>query len=233
MLVDHWPLRGLRVRTPRLELRLPTEEELAELADVAAGGVHPPGARPFLTPWTDLPPAERARYVVQQHWKRLGEWTPEDWALDLAVFLGGRPVGAQEMWAREFAVRREVTTGSWLGLDRHGRGIGTEMRAAVLHLAFTGLDCAEATSLAFLDNPASLGVSRKLGYRPDGITRDTLHGRVVVSQRMRVSRREWERVDRPPVGVEGLDGCLGLFGCGDAEPAAGRSPDREDRPITE
>ena len=30
MLIDHWPLLGLRLITPRLELRLPSDEELSE-----------------------------------------------------------------------------------------------------------------------------------------------------------------------------------------------------------
>lgn len=37
-----WPLFGLTLRTARLELRLPTESEIGELARVAARGVHPP-----------------------------------------------------------------------------------------------------------------------------------------------------------------------------------------------
>ena len=38
MLVDYFPLVGLRLVTPRLELRIPSLAELADLADVAAGG---------------------------------------------------------------------------------------------------------------------------------------------------------------------------------------------------
>lgn len=197
--------------TPRLELRLPSEAELAELADVAARGVHPPEQRPFLTPWTDLPPNERARSVLQQHWQRLGAWTPHDWALELAIFHDGRPIGIQDMRARDFAVRREVVTGSWLGIDYHGRGIGTEMRSAVLHLAFAGLGCVAATSASFTDNIAALRVSRKVGYRPDGIMRDVRGGDVVVSQRLRLSRERWEVTDRPPVTVTGLADCVELF----------------------
>ncbi|MEV5970062.1 GNAT family protein [Streptomyces sp. NPDC051921] len=212
MLIDHWPLFGLRVKTPRLEMRLPSEEELAAVADVAAGGVHEPGARPFLTPWTDLPPAERARHVIQLHWSRLGRWTPEDWALNLVVFHEGRPIGIQDMRAQEFRVRREIVSGSWLGVAHHGRGLGTEMRAAMLHLAFAELGAVSATSLSFTDNPSSMSVSRRLGYRPDGITRDVLHGEVVESQRFRLSREDWERVRRPEVAVSGLAGCGELFG---------------------
>jgi hypothetical protein len=50
---DLAPLFALRLRTPRVELRLPTEDELAQLARVAEQGIHPPEEMPFLVPWTD------------------------------------------------------------------------------------------------------------------------------------------------------------------------------------
>lgn len=212
VLIDHWPLLGLRVRTDRLELRLPTEAELAELADVAAQGVHEPGERPFLHPWTEGTPAERGRNLVQKHWARRGAWNPQDWALDLVVFLRGRPVGVQEIWARNFAVRREVSTGSWLGLAHQGQGIGTEMRAAALHLAFAGLGAAYATTGSFVDNPAPLAVSRKLGYQPDGISRDVRDNEVLVTQWLRLNRQNWERTERAAVSIDGLEPCRAEFG---------------------
>jgi RimJ/RimL family protein N-acetyltransferase len=60
----------------------------------------------------------------------------------------------------------------WIGLEYQGQGIGTEMRAAVLYLAFAGLGADYALSGAFTDNPASLAVSRKLGYGEDGVDRE-------------------------------------------------------------
>ncbi|WP_020576137.1 GNAT family N-acetyltransferase [Actinopolymorpha alba] len=212
MLIDHWPLLGLRIRTARLELRLPTEDELGELADVAARGVHEPHEQPFLTPWADAPPVERARVVMQRHWHRRGTWTPGAWALDLAVFEHGRPVGIQDLRSRDFPTLREVVTGSWLGLEYQGRGIGTEMRSAALHLAFAGLNAVEATSLSFTDNSPSIGVSRKLGYQPDGIDRDVLNGKPVISQRFRLTREGWAATNRPSVTIEGLKPCLKEFG---------------------
>ncbi|MFJ8045175.1 GNAT family N-acetyltransferase [Kitasatospora sp. NPDC096147] len=215
MLIDHWPLSGLRLRTPRLELRLPSDDQLAALADVAAAGVHEPDRMPFLVPWTDLPPAERARSVVQYHWLRRGDWTPEDWSLTLAVLEDGRVVGQQALYAREFATLREVRTSSWLGTAHQGRGIGTEMRAAVLHLAFAGLAAREAKSGALEGNEASWEVSRKHGYQPDGIDRHVVRGQAVVTRRLRLTRARWdERERRVPVRVEGLAPCLPLFGAG-------------------
>lgn len=58
-----------------------------------------------------------------------------------------------------------------LGQHYQGHGIGTEMRAAVLHLAFAGLNTESAVSGALVDKPASAGVSRKLGYQPNGTFR--------------------------------------------------------------
>ena len=58
------------LHTPRLELRLPDLDrraELAELAELAAAGVHDPAVRPFTAEWTDAPPADVTRNVLQFH----------------------------------------------------------------------------------------------------------------------------------------------------------------------
>jgi hypothetical protein len=94
MIFDYWPLLGLQLITPRLELRMPSDTELSELADLAAEGMHQPGSVPFLVSWPSLPPKERARSLVQRHWRRRGDWSADDWSLDLAVFADGQIVGA-------------------------------------------------------------------------------------------------------------------------------------------
>jgi hypothetical protein len=94
--------------------------------------------------------------VVQQHWPRRGNWSADDRDLDLAVFEDGQIVGLQTLAARDYAIVGKASTFSWLGLRHRAGGIGTEMRAAVLHLAFAGIDAAEATSGAFDDNTSSL-----------------------------------------------------------------------------
>jgi RimJ/RimL family protein N-acetyltransferase len=215
MLIDHWPLLGLRLATPRLELRLPSDEELSELADLVAEGMHQPGSMPFLVSWPSSPPVERARALVQRHWRNRGDWSEANWSLDLAVFADGQIVGQQEISAHDYAIVRQVSTFSWLGRRHHGQGIGTEMRAAALHLAFAGLDANDATSGAFDDNEASLRVSEKLGYESDGIERLAAHGRSTVTRRLRLTRSRWEATDRPPVSISGLSLCLPMFGLHD------------------
>jgi RimJ/RimL family protein N-acetyltransferase len=124
----------------------------------------------------------------------------------------GRPIGAQSVEARAFPTHRTVDTGSWLGRAFQGRGLGKEMRSAVLAFAFDGLGARFAESAAFLDNAASNAVSRGLGYdengrgslAPEGIARET--------QKFRMSAELWRSRERPPVVIEGLDACREMFG---------------------
>ncbi len=144
-------------------------------------------------------------------------WSPQDWVLELAVSLDGRIVGAQGLVARDFAVMRAVATGSWLGSAYQRQGIGTEMRAAVLALAFDRLGAEIAETEAFVDNPASAGVSRALGYVPNGTGRLAPDGFRRETERFRMTVAEWRARPRPTVAVEGLDACLELFGAASSE----------------
>jgi RimJ/RimL family protein N-acetyltransferase len=121
-------------------------------------------------------------------------------------------LSAQGIGGRDFAVLREVHTGSWLGRVYQGQGIGTQMRAAVLQLAFGGLGARWAVSDAFDDNPASLGVSRKLGYRDDGIEWHLVRGRSALTRRLRLAQADWQATRKVPVQIHGLQPCLPLFG---------------------
>jgi RimJ/RimL family protein N-acetyltransferase len=211
-LLTHWPLAGLRLTTPRLELRLPTPDDLAALASLAAEGVHDPAVQPFTVAWTDGGPEQRARSTLQYHWRCWSEWQPENWELNLVAVRDGMVVGTQGIGARDFSVRREVGTGSWLGRAHHRQGLGTEMRAAVLHLGFAGLGAQHAVSGAYADNPASLEVSRKLGYREDGMERHAVRAKLAVLHRLRLTTEQWQQHQLVPVKLEGLAECLPWFG---------------------
>lgn len=214
-----WPLYGLRIRTPRLELRLPDLALLDALAAVAADGVHGQGRMPFSVPWSDASPIERGRSTFQHVLGTVAAWQPQQWTLSLAVLEDGAVVGRQDLTAAAFALVREAQTGSWLGLAHQGRGIGTEMRAAVLHLAFAGLGARTMTTAAMTDNAASLRVSEKLGYRPDGLQTVAVQGTARTLHRLRLDRADWEAHRTVPVRIEGLEPCLPLFGL-DGPPAA-------------
>lgn len=209
----HWPLFGLRITTPRLELRLPELDLLDDLAAVAGAGVHDPAEMPFTFPWTDAPPEERAQATFRHVLGTVAEWQPGRWTLSLAVLHEGEVVGRQDLTAKDFSVTREAETGSWLGTAHQGKGLGTEMRAAVVHLAFEGLGARAVTSAAMTDNARSLGVSRRLGYQPDGLLTAAVRGEPRTLQRLRLDRADWEHRRTTPVRVSGLEPCRALFGC--------------------
>ena len=212
MLDDIWPTFKIRVTGPRLTLRLPNDTELAQLAELAAQGVHRQDERPFLTPWAEGSPEERAQAVVRGHWSQLSSWSPTNWRLGLAAFdSSGAPLGAFTLRSRDFAVTREVTTASWLGFRHQRKGFGTEARLGLLTLAFEHLGATDATTEVFPDNHSSQGVSRKLGYQPDGISRDVRDGEVVVSDRLRLTVDRWAALERPPITVTGISEARAMF----------------------
>jgi RimJ/RimL family protein N-acetyltransferase len=114
--------------------------------------------------------------------------------------------------ARDFPVVREVTTSSWLGLPYQGRGFGTEARIGLLTLAFDFLEAEAALTEVFQDNHSSQGVSRKLGYEPDGISRDARGDEVLVSDRLRLTRQNWIQSDHLRAEVTGYEPSRPCFG---------------------
>ena len=198
-------------------MRLPTDEDLLELMRAARGGVLEEGQVFFAFPWHELPSPAFERQFLQHWWRSRGNWQPSAWDLGLAAVADGRPIGLQSIMARDFAVRRTVSTGSWLGKEHQGKGYGTEMRAAVLALAFDGLGAVRAESGYFPGNKASAGVSAKLGYVDNGDEVWSIAGERHLERRISLTRETWKR-DLVPVTIEGLDACLPLFGVGELGP---------------
>ncbi|MFE6994765.1 GNAT family N-acetyltransferase [Microbacterium sp. NPDC057659] len=179
-----------------------TDEVLPTLIDVAAAGVHDPDRMPFSYPWTDASADTLPTNFVQYHWGTRTRWSTDAWALDLAVEYDGEIVGTQGFTTHDYLVTRTGETGSWLGLAHHGRGIGTRMRQAICAFAFDHLDAEEITSAAFADNPASLAVSRKVGYRADGRQRLSRRGEAAINQRLVLDPDDFVRGE--PITVHGV-----------------------------
>lgn len=208
-----WPVFGLRVRTPRVELR-PIDETLgAELAELAAGGIHDPATMPFAMAWSDVPPPQLQRNTMQHYWRTLANWTPSDWDCQFATLVDGAVVGTTALFAKDFALLRTFETGSWLGRAHQGQGIGAEMRVATLQFGFAGLGALRATTGAFADNPSSLGVTGKLGYREVEAEPKVRRGERALVRKFVMDRAHWEAaVRRDDIAIEGLDACRELFG---------------------
>ncbi len=189
-----------------------TDDDLLTLLEVARAGIHDPSETPFQVPWDELPSPAFERQFLQHWWSVRGSWRPEAWTLPLVVLHEGRPIGAQDLMARDFAHCRSVHSGSWLGRGYQARGLGTEARAAVLALAFDGLGAAVAESAYNEANRASARVSAKLGYQLNGESIIAPKGEPVRLVRVRVTPETWRR-ELVPVAIESLEPCLGLFGC--------------------
>jgi RimJ/RimL family protein N-acetyltransferase len=180
---------------------------------LAAAGIHDPAFMPFAMPWTDVASPELERNAMQWYWRCRAETTAIRFHLALAVVVGGEVAGTTSLDATDFPVLRQFETGSWLGRAFQGRGIGTEMRRASLHLGFAGLGATLATTSAFADNAASLGVTRHLGYEPTGTSRKVRRGQAAESLEFELTRARWEReVQRDDITIVGLDRCLPLLG---------------------
>ena len=117
-----WPLFGLRITTPRLELRIPDDEDLVELFEAARAGIHPADEMPFGIPWTDgIAGAGRARRASSPSTGRRAARSPRrSWSLPFAVVADGRVVGTQELMAEAFPGSRSVSSGSWLTASAAG-----------------------------------------------------------------------------------------------------------------
>ena len=117
-------LTRLRLRTPRIELRLATIAELRRLFVTAADGA-PDGL-------------EEGPYLAR-HELALAGWRPDEWTLNLVAFQGREPAGTEAVGASHFGRTRAVTNDTWVGRAWRDQGLEDEMRAAALTLAFDGL----------------------------------------------------------------------------------------------
>jgi len=207
----HWPLFDVRLGTPDLLLRPLTEADLGRLSEILPDDLE---QNPASTTYAGLDgPANRAAIVHQDYWRALGSWRPESWELGMAVFRGEELIGFQGLEGDDFARLRTVDSSSWLAVAARGQGLGQQMRAAVLALAFGPLEARFAITSAWSDNAASLGVSRALGYQDNGVTthrRGDVGGEMV---HLRLTRERWLASAWPDrVQVSGVERCLPFFG---------------------
>jgi RimJ/RimL family protein N-acetyltransferase len=206
-----WPLFDLRLRCGDVALRPACEEDLPHLAAIQPDDYeHDPRAEALPGLGVDQ---HRRRLVYQGYWRSLGTWSPSSWCLTFVVELEGIVVGVQSLEAEDFLAVRTVDSSSWLVRSARGRGVGVQMRMAVLGLAFGHLDARAAVSSARRDNSASLGVSRHLGYRANGVSLNASGQGLVELQHMRLTADDWHASGRGShVLITGFEPCLPWFG---------------------
>lgn len=200
-----WPLANLEVVTPRLTLTYVGDELGEELALLAAQGIHDPATMPFSAPWTDVASPELERNTLRFYWRNRAETTVEHWHLNLAATIDDVVVGMCSLEADGFRERRTVETGSWLGRRYQGQGIGTEMRHAALHLAFTGFQAELVTTSAWHDNTASLRLTRSLPYTETGTTCRQRRTHDDTMLEFSMTPTQWETIRRNDIELRRID----------------------------
>ncbi|WP_020100780.1 GNAT family protein [Mycobacterium sp. 360MFTsu5.1] len=212
MRASPWPLAELEVITPVLRLCHVTDELADQLARLAAQGIHDPATMPFSVPWTDAVSPELERNTVQYFRQTRAEVSTEHWDVPMAVIVGDAAVGVCVVTADGFPARRTVSTGSWLGRRYQGRGLGREMRTAALQLIFAGFDADLATTRAWHDNAASLGVTRSLPYVQTGSSRQSRRGVFDTMLEFTMTRDQWKALRRDDIQLVGVDAVLDQLG---------------------
>lgn len=196
---------GLRITCGPLALRSVREADVPDIADaINRHGIYDDGRPfPFLDRWAENLGAHGLP-TAQFYWRLWAGWSVSNWHLVLRVEHEGRLVGVQDVMARDFPDTRSLGTGSWLLRSEQGRGIGTLMRQAVCAFGFDELGAEQMTSSAFVGNAASQAVSRKVGYRENGVRRArAVDGGVRLTQDFALSPDDFVR---PPFPVE----CTGV-----------------------
>lgn len=201
-LTEIFPPLGVRITCGPLELRGISDVEVLSLLKVVQDGVHPTDRMPFAYPWTEAPPDELPLNYLQWWARSLATWQQDAWGLDLCVLWDGEVVGVQGVSTRDFLTLRYGETGSWLGQRFQGRGIGTAMRRAMCAFLFDELEFEVITSAAFSDNPASLRVSQKVGYRTNGAAWVKRGGSAATTTQLLLFKEDLVR--GPDITVEGV-----------------------------
>ena len=144
-------------------------------------------------PWTRGTPIEVARSVLAYQWGARASASPEKWNLELAVVRDGEVLGTQSLTAHDFPVTRTAETGSWLGLRHHGQGDrhpdAPDDPAPASSRGSTACGRRPARSTTA---PASLGVTRRIGYAENGVDVLAREGRPAASHRFVLDRATWD-----------------------------------------
>jgi RimJ/RimL family protein N-acetyltransferase len=214
LIVTHpYPPLNVEVRTPRLTLFGATDEMLERLIPVVRTGIVDGEPLPFDDPMSlyEDSPTREWRWL-RGIWAGRARVDRSFWRLYFVVVVDGEPIGMQDLIGEDFATFGTVTTFSWLAPGHRGQGIGTEMRRAVLQLAFAGMAAQEAMSEAFFDNHASNRVSEALGYQQDGTNWATRRGDPALLRRWKLTRDGWDSIKRNDIELVGVKECLQVLG---------------------
>ena len=209
--MDLSPLYGLRLRTDRLELRWPDEEELVALGRLARDRVC---TSPERCPSWCRGPIDIGRAGLRGRVRRIttsvvrDSWQPHELAARAGRLGRGRAdrrAGASSDTSSR--PRGELSHGLLARAEpSRASGYGTEMRAAILELAFHGLGASGGALHGARRRP-----TRRCGSRRSWATSRTreawieVRGERRLDRSMRLTRDRWIDQERISVRISGLE----------------------------
>ncbi|EWS82519.1 hypothetical protein BF93_05615 [Brachybacterium phenoliresistens] len=155
-----WPQR-----TDRLEIRPGRPED--------AAAIWPWYRRPEVQEWTTVLPTDEAAH--QERWLELLDSSVVGLHEDEIIAVG--KIHRQPPWSQADVAAQarglEAELGWVLDPAHQGRGLGTEFAAALLEIAFDGLDVRRVQAVCFADNTASWRIMERIGMRREAWERES------------------------------------------------------------
>ena len=157
-------MEPVTLRTPRLELSIPTDFDVDAITIAAQD--------PEVPRWTTLPsPYERSH--AEDFVDRAGEWWHTGTELTWAIRTGGSWIGMMGLHGAQPGGAAEI--GFWMAASARGHGYVTEAARAVIDFGFAEpLGLARIQWRAVVGNLASARTARSLGFRYEGLLRQGL-----------------------------------------------------------
>ena len=202
----------LKIVCEGVTLKVPTVEQTVLLAKIVYDGLFPTGDDTIFEWYDPADPAANARSVLAHQFQQWNGAPALSMKMQFVVLVDGQVSGVQSLSPRkDFAVTREVSTGSWLAPQMRGKGLGTAARFAALAFGFDVLCALDMVTSALVTNYASAAVSTKCGYSPDGVQIESHRGVRKILNRYRITHQQWLDTEHPPVRWEGHEDLAALF----------------------
>ncbi len=180
------PPIDVRITTPRLVLRAPTEADAPRI-EVCCGPREM--AMMLLRSPHPYPPGAALEFVRAAR----GRWEKGDGVTFVAEPRDGGAIVACA--GLEIAAEhRNAELGYWVAMECWGEGYATEAARAVVDIAFERLDLRRVHAGHYAHNPASGRVLAKLGFRHEGVRPKHVRrlGEFVDLVLMGLLREDWE-----------------------------------------
>lgn len=156
-------MKPVVLRTARLELRMPTEEDTGAITDACQD--------PEIPRWTGVPSPygmEDAREFIDRVAKWWADGAETTWAIRHDEELVGM-IGLHNVAGNVDGGQAEI--GFWVTSDARGEGYVTEAAGAVIDWGFAELGLARIEWRAAAGNFPSARTARSLGFRYEGLIR--------------------------------------------------------------